>query len=170
MERMLQPGKMAEIADELRTYDTTVACLLEVRWKGHDEIKKRDYSIFYSGAEIQTRNCVMALEPLNERIRYLRLKGKFQNISILSVYAPTEESEDENKDEFYDKMANVCSKISRYDIKILYGDYNAKIGKEQSIIQQIAGKYSLHENTNGYGLRLCNFVEYQGLFKSSTSF
>jgi len=38
--KMLQAGKMAEIADELLKYDLDTTAFQEIRWKGYGRIKK----------------------------------------------------------------------------------------------------------------------------------
>ena len=42
---------------------------------------------------------ILRFEPYNER---LRIKGKFNNLSIIRVHAPTEEKTDEEEANFYD--------------------------------------------------------------------
>jgi exonuclease III len=69
----------------------------------------------------------------------LRLRGKFRNITLISTYPPTEDSPDAIKDEFYDKLSQECEKAHKYDILILLGDFNAKIGRE-NFIATVAGK------------------------------
>jgi len=54
------------------------------------------------------------------------------------------------KDEFYDQLSQECEKARKYDIPILLGDFNAKIGGE-NFIATVAGKYTLHEVTSENG-------------------
>jgi hypothetical protein len=79
----------------------------------------------------------------------LRLRGKFRNITPISTYAPTEGSPDvvDVKDEFSDQLSQECEKARKYNILILLGDFNAKIGKE-NFMAAVAGKYTLHEVTS----------------------
>jgi hypothetical protein len=181
IQTMLQAGKMTEIAEQLAKNKICVSALQEIRFGGYGEIRKTNYSIYYSGASKPglrgtgfyvdkiTRKSVLAFEPINDRICFLRLKGKFQNISMVTCHAPTEESEEQLKDEFYDLLSRTCSKISKHDMFILLGDFNSKLGKEEFIID-VAGKHSLHENTNDNGLRLCNLSAAHGMWISSISF
>lgn len=54
-------------------------------------------------------------------------------------------------------------------MKIIMGDYNAKIGKEEHL-KNIAGKYSLHEETNENGELLSQFASRNNLVIKSTCF
>jgi hypothetical protein len=42
------------------------------------------------------------------------------NTTLTSTYAPTEDSPDTIKDEFYDQLSQECKKASKYYIIILY--------------------------------------------------
>ena len=46
---MLQAGKMEEIADELKKYNIQITALQEVRWPHDGWIKKKNYTLLYSG-------------------------------------------------------------------------------------------------------------------------
>ena len=72
----------------------------------------------------------MGFEPINERICKLHLKGKYRNITIINVHAPTEEK-DETKERFYAELQQIQEKVPKHDLLITLGDYNAKIGKEK---------------------------------------
>jgi UDP-glucose 4-epimerase len=54
-------------------------------------------------------------------------------------------------------------------MKILLGDFNAKVGKED-IFKPIIGKESLHEASNDNGVRVLNFATSKNLIAKSTTF
>lgn len=98
--------KMIKMTDEIAKYGIlNVVALQKIRWKEQGELRKKAYSIYYSGSEklglrgIEsyvekgTRESVLSFDLINDRICKLRLKDKFQNITIISVYARTEDSE-----------------------------------------------------------------------------
>jgi exonuclease III len=179
---MLKPGKMKEIMEELSKARVNVVAVQEIRWQGQGRIDKKDFSLFYSGPKertgrygtgfivnAKTRKSLLSFEPLSDRLCKLRLRGKFRNLTLLSTYAPTEDSPATMKDEFYDQLSQACEKASKYDILILLGDFNAKIGRENFIVM-VAGKYTLHEVTDENGKRLGQLAARHNMIIKSTSF
>ena len=87
----------------------------------------------------------------------IRLRGKFYNISLVSIYAPTEDSEDEDKDQFYTLLDELVGKLPSFGLKIILGDMKAKVGWEQ-IWKPALGDESLHIESNDNGIRLTSFA------------
>ena len=46
------------------------------------------------------------------------------------MHAPSEEKSDDLKDGFYEEIEQVFYHFPKYRMKILLGDFNAKVGKE----------------------------------------
>jgi exonuclease III len=160
---MLQPGRMKEIMEEIGKARVDVVAVQEIRWQGQGRIDKKEFSLFYSGPKYRTgrygagfiinaklRRSLLSFEPLSDSLCKLRIRGKFRNITLISTYAPTKGSPDAIKDEFYDQLSQECEKARKYDILILLGDFNAKIGREK-FIATVAGKYTLHKVTSENG-------------------
>jgi hypothetical protein len=74
-----------------------------------------------------------------------------------SVCAPTEGTEGEIVDEFYETLQSVCDEVPKHDASTTLGDFNAKLGKEQ-LYKDIIGRHSLHEVTKNNGLRLVQYA------------
>jgi endonuclease/exonuclease/phosphatase (EEP) superfamily protein YafD len=55
------------------------------------------------------------------------LKGRWCHIIVLNLHALTEDKIDDVKDSFYEELGRVFDKFSKYHMKILVGDFNAKI-------------------------------------------
>jgi endonuclease/exonuclease/phosphatase family metal-dependent hydrolase len=66
-------------------------------------------------------------------------------------------------------LVRAYDKLPVNDIRIIVGDMNAKIGKE-NILRDHAGMYSLHENTSENGSRFVNFALSKNMFIGSTKF
>ena len=74
-------------------------------------------------------------------------KSRWFNSTLINLHAPTNDNSEEVKNEFYDNLEQVVDKLNNYEIKILLGDCNAKIGKEP-IFSPTIGLESLHEKSN----------------------
>jgi len=97
----------------------------------------------------------------------LRIRGKFYNLTLISPYAPTEDAKDEVKEHSYEELNITLEQSSKHDALIILGDFNAKVGKEMNN-GLVAGKCTLHNETNDNGLRLCQFAEMNYLLTSTT--
>ncbi|XP_072375939.1 uncharacterized protein, partial [Diabrotica undecimpunctata] len=84
-------------------------------------------------------------------------------------YARTEEAAEEEKEEFYDSLTRLYTEAPKHDIKIILGDLNAKIGKEEHI-RPVAGNQSLHDITNDNDSRLIEFAAGYNIIIKSTQF
>uniref|UniRef100_A0A8D9ELZ3 Craniofacial development protein 2 n=1 Tax=Cacopsylla melanoneura TaxID=428564 RepID=A0A8D9ELZ3_9HEMI len=173
---------MNTVVNELARYNMDLVALQETRWPDNGEQQAPEYRIYYSGTKNNThyggvgfavRNRlvenVLKFEAVDERLCYLRIKGRFKNISLISYYAPTEESIDENKDLFYSALDDLFQKIPNYDVKILLGDANAQVGKED-IWGTAIGKESLHSVSNDNGSRLLSFSNSANMCVTGTIF
>jgi hypothetical protein len=58
--------------------------------------------------------------------------------------APTVDKTDDVKDSVYEELECVFDKFPKYHMKILLGDFNAKVGREE-IFKSTFGSESLHE-------------------------
>jgi exonuclease III len=90
---------------------------------------------------------MLEYEKINDRMCRLRMKGRYRNITIISVHAPTEEKEDREEEEFYEYFEEIYHEIQKYDLVIIMGDFNAKIGKDV-YQKKVAGKYTIHDITS----------------------
>ena len=66
----------------------------------------------------------------------------------------------------YLNINSVFDKLSRYHIKTVLGDFNAKVGRED-IFTPTIGKYSLYNDSNDNGVRLISFATCKNLIKSA---
>jgi hypothetical protein len=98
---------------------------------------------------------VINFKPINERLCVIRIKGRFFNYSLINIHAPTNDSEEEAKDQFYEQLVRAYAACSSHDVKLVMGDANVKVGRE-TVHQPPIGKHSLHKSTNENGLRLCS--------------
>jgi len=85
------------------------------------------------------------------------------------VHAPMEQKDEVQKDDFYEDLERICMKAPKHDIKVVIGDFNAKVGKELGLAPNV-GKYSLHEETSHNGLRMIDFAMTKNMAICNTLF
>jgi exonuclease III len=141
---MLKAGKMQEIANQIIGSQIQIVALQEIRWRGYGLLKKYKYSICYScnpnttgqagtGFIIQksAMNKILGFEPIFEYICKLRVRGKFYNMTLINLYAPTEDKEEKTKEQFYEELQRTHDRVPKHDVTITLGDTNAKLGKKK---------------------------------------
>jgi exonuclease III len=100
---------------------------------------------------------------------YIILRGRWCYIIVLNVHAPTEDKTDDVKDSFYEKLERVFDKFPNCHMKILLGDFNANVDKED-IFKPTIKNESLHELSNDNGARLVNIATSKNFRVKSTIF
>ena len=145
----------------------------EIRWKGSDKITKEGKTILYSGNEEINRDRVgmilnnepsrslMGWKPVNDRILRARCKSCHNKATIIHVYAPTEEAEEE-KNDFYNSLQDTLNEIPKHDIKILMGDTNVQISRNRDGFEHMIGSFGSAFHTNNNGERLILFYSING--------
>jgi hypothetical protein len=102
-------------------------------------------------------SAVKRVEFVSDRMSYIMLRGRWCHIIVLNVHAPTEDKTDGVKDSFYEELERVFDKFPKYHMKILLGEFSAKVGRK-NIFKPTIGNESLHEISNDNGVRLVNFA------------
>jgi hypothetical protein len=166
------------VSRELARYKLDLVVMQEVRWVGDGTEPAGEYTFFYGkGNENQElgtgflciRESYQQLSGLSlcDRMSYIILRGRWCHIIVLNVHAPTENKTADVKDSFYEEFEHVFDKFSKYHMKILFVDFNAKVGREE-IFKPTTGNESLHEISNDNGVRLVNFATSKNLGVKST--
>ncbi|VDO65638.1 unnamed protein product [Schistosoma margrebowiei] len=91
------------------------------------------------------RNALVGWESHGSRIIKASFKTKKEGIlmNIIQCYAPTNDSNDDIKDQFYERLQSVIEKCPRKDLTILMGDLNAKVGIDNTGYEDIMGRHGL---------------------------
>lgn len=115
----------------------------------------------------ETRKSLIDWLPFHERLQCVRLRGRYANLSIIAVYAPTSEANVDVKD-FYSHLQCLVDKTALQDILIL-GDLNAQVGSCNVDLKRVLGQNGcgvLNEN----GQHLVDFCTMNKLIVGNTLF
>jgi len=72
---------------------------------------------------------------------------------FLNAQAPSEDKSNYSKDDFYEELEQVCDNFPTYHMKIVLGDFNAQVGRE-NIFKPTIGNKSLPQDSNDNGVRI----------------
>ena len=182
---LYQTGKTSQVCCEMRKYGVDILGVSESRWTdsgklflSNDEMhiiySGRNDNIHYAGvAIIMTKNAERALigwQPVSERIISARFYTKHFKLTLINCYTPTNDSTDDQKDQFYNTLVDVINMTPRHDIIVVMGDFNAKVGFDNTGVEKYMGKHGLGDSMNQNGERLLELCETSNLALASTFF
>ena len=180
---MFEAGKLAQVTNEMKRYQLDILGLSETRWTGQGRFRSvTGESILYSGRNDNLHyegvafilkkgvsDSILEWKPINSRLAKLRLKGKQINTTIIQCYSPTNDSDEEKKDEFYEQLQAEIENTPRHDMKIIMGDLNAKVGNDNTDFPRTIGNEGCGTMNNN-GERLLEMCESYGFVIGGTLF
>jgi len=111
----LESRSTQKIDTTVKSYNIMTTAIQETRWEGFKISDTGYYMGCYSGSNKHNlfgtgfiihksvKDHMLNFELVDEHICYIRLQGKFFNITIICVHAPTENNDDIVKSSFYDR-------------------------------------------------------------------
>ena len=114
---------------------------------------RNGYTIIYAGEESEhqrgvaimmsqaTQKILIEWTLVSNRIITARFYFRFKNTTVIQVYAPTNESTYDEKDDFYDQFQATFDTCHRHDVFNVMGDLKAKVGEDNKDIEGIMGKH-----------------------------
>ena len=161
-------GKTVQVAREMKRYKIRVLGPCETRWIQSGQLRlSAGEQLLYSGhieegaphtegvalmLAPEAHAALIGWEPVSSRIITAKFTTKKKDIrlNIIQCYAPTNDAEEEKKDDFYQQLQAVLDRRGTKDITILMGDFNAKIGMDNTGYEDIMGTHGLGQmNENG---------------------
>jgi len=106
-------------------------------------------------------------KAVDERICSLRMRGKFNNFTVLSVHEPTEENDGLVSESLYDKLNQIHKTIPAHDTEIVVGGFSAKIERE-GVFKHCMWNWRLDETSKETGIKAIAFGIERGLRQGLT--
>ena len=97
----------------------------------------------------------------------VHLPGKPFNITVMQVYAPTNNTEEAEVEWFYVDLQDLLELTPKKDVLFIIGDWNAKVGSQET--PGVTGKFGLGVQ-NEAGQRLIEFFQKNALVIANTLF
>ena len=70
----------------------------------------------------RVRNAVLGCNLKNDRMISVRLQGKPFNITVIQVYAPTNNAEETEAEQFYEDLQDLLELTPKKDVLFIIGD------------------------------------------------
>ena len=99
------------------------------------------------------RSAVYSFKQISDRIAVLKLRVRGGKLAIINTYCPHNGYDYSVRQAHYSALRHVCDSVSCHGLKIIVGDFNARIRKcfpveEGSLGPQCFGKQSFVQDTN----------------------
>jgi hypothetical protein len=155
---MYRAGSLRSVGEEISKYKLRFVGIQEVRWDRGGTEPAGKYIFFYgkgnenlefgTGFFVHKRivSAVKRVEFVNNRMSYIILRSRWCDFIVLNVHDSAEDRIDNMKDRFYKELEYVFDKFPKYHMKVLLGNFNAKVGREDIFKPKIVNE-SLHECT-----------------------
>ena len=170
---MYSVGNTAKVVKEMQRYNLDILGISKCRWCGSGRLKGQTGEIIlYSGRDDNTHQsgvalvmtkqaagCLESWMPVSDRIMIVRSATRFIKTTVVQVYAPTNEADEETKDSSYDLLQTrfVTDEIPRHDMIMMMGNWNAKIGATQEGEDGVVGRHGLGDERSENGVRFVSF-------------
>ena len=86
-------------------------------------------------------DCVRSWRCVNERCIMIRLQIAGVWMTLVQVYAPTDDRDNKTKDGFYAQLQEVVDRTPRGDKVVVLGDFNARVGNDVEEWNGVIGKH-----------------------------
>ena len=97
----------------------------------------------------------------------VQLQGKPFSITVIQIYAPTSNAEENEVEQFYEDLQDLLELTPKKDVLFIIGDWNAKVGSQET--PGVTGKFGLGMQ-NEAGQRLIQFCQENALVIANTRF
>ena len=144
-----------------------------MRREGTGNLIEREYTFYWCGGDKKEAgvgfavsntlsNVTLDISNISDRLMTLRIQLKSGTyLKLVSVYAPTLQHSQEEKELFYSQLSNAI-KSNNGDQLIILGDFNARVGCDWRLWPNVLGKHGVGR-MNSNGLMLLEFCTQNSL-------
>ncbi|XP_072037645.1 uncharacterized protein [Amphiura filiformis] len=148
-------GKLDQVHMEAERLSLDVLGLAETRWTSSGQVNTNGWMLYYVGNDNvhqrgvgflvspKTVKSVLKVQPISDRIIMIRLNAKPKPITIIQIYIPTTEANDEEILSIYAMLQKVVDECPKKDRLVVMGDFNAQIGADRHHMS--CGRYGVGE-------------------------
>ena len=149
----MNQGRLEVVKQEMARVNVDILGISELKWTGMGEFHSDDHYIYYCGQESLRRNgvaimvnrrvqnAVLGCSLKNDRMISVRLQGKLFSITVIQVYAPTDNAEEAEVERFYEDLQDLLELTPQKDVLFIIGRWNAKVGSQEP--PGVTGRFSL---------------------------
>ena len=149
----MNQGKLEVVKQEMARVKVDILGIRKLKWTGMGEFNSDDHFFYYCGQESLRRNgvaiivnkrvqnAVLGCSLKNDRMISLRFQDKPFNIMVIQVYAPTNNTEEAEVEQFYEDLRDLLELTPPKDVFFITGDWNAKVGSQET--PGVTGKFGL---------------------------
>ena len=123
-----------DIVQETAGVNINVFGISKLRWTGMGKFNSNDHYIYYCRQESLRRNgvaimvkkrvqnAVLGCNLKNDRMISVHFQGKPFNITVIQVYAPTNNTEEAEVEWFYEDLQDLLELTPKRDVLFIIGD------------------------------------------------
>ena len=138
-----ESSKLEVVKQEVARVNIDILGISELKWMGMGKFNSDDHYIYYCGQESLKRNgvaiivnrrvqnAVLGCDLKNDRMISLHFQGKPFTITIIQVYALTNNAKEAEVERFYKDLQNFLELTPKKNVLFIIGDWNAKVGSQE---------------------------------------
>ena len=129
----MNQGKLEVLKQDVARVNIDILEISELRWTGMGEFNSDDHYIYHCGQESlrrngvaiivnkRVRNAVLGCNLKNDRMMSVHFQGKPFNIMVIQVYAPTNNSEEAEVEQYYEDLQDLLELTPQKDVLFIIG-------------------------------------------------
>ena len=140
----MNQGKLEVVKQEMARVNIDILGISKLKWTRMGKFDSDDHYIYYCGQESlrrngvammvnkRFRNAVLGCSLKNDRMISVLFQGKPFTITVMQVYAPTNNAEEAEVEWFYEDLQDLLELTSKRDVRCHYRRLKCKSRKSRN--------------------------------------